>query len=500
MRRPTLAGSALLNLVGEGLPLVVGLICIPSLIAALGTARFGVLALAWIVLTYFGAFDMGIGRATTKFVAEALGSGTAGDIPSITWTAVLAQSGLGVIGGFALAIATPLMVGHLLHIPPALATETRTAFYELAFAVPLVLISGSFRGVLEAAQRFDLVNLVKAPFASANFLLPLLAAALGWGLPGVVGLLVVARAVALLSFMVLCLRVFPSLRRAPQFARKEARTLFGFGGWITVSSIVAPVIVYVDRFMIGTLLSVAAVTYYVAPYEMITRLWIIPTSLVSALFPAFSAMTRGARPEQAGSIALRSVKFLIVILGPIVVLLAVLAGDILRVWLGAPFAQRATNVARVLACGVLVNALAQVPYSQIQAAGRPDLTAKLHLAELPVHIVLVWALVRQFGITGAAVASAARMAVDASLLFVVAARLSPVSSRLLALHRVPRATLLVLAFALVASVLGGVLAPGTLRLSAIAAVFVAEVVVAWGYVLDEQDRSRVAELVGFGRP
>ena len=88
MRRPTLAGSALLNLVGEGLPLVVGLVCIPSLIAALGAARFGVLALAWIVLAYFGAFDLGIGRATTKFVAEALGGGTAGDIPSITWTAV----------------------------------------------------------------------------------------------------------------------------------------------------------------------------------------------------------------------------------------------------------------------------------------------------------------------------------------------------------------------------------------------------------------------------
>jgi O-antigen/teichoic acid export membrane protein len=478
----------------------VGLVSIPLLIGALGAARFGVLALAWIVLNYFGVFDLGIGRATTKFVAEALGGGTPDAIPSITWTAVLAQFGLGVTGGLALAIATPFLVGRLLNIPADLTSETQTAFYELAFAVPLVLISGSFRGVLEAAQRFDLVNFVKAPFASANFLLPLLAAALGWGLPGVVGLLIVARAVALLSFLFLCLRVFPTLRRAPRFALREARTLFRFGGWITVSSLVAPVIVYVDRFMIGTLLSVSAVTYYVAPYEMITRLWIIPTSLVSALFPAFSAMSQGGRPEQAGAIALRSVKFLIVILGPIVVLLAVLANDILRVWLGASFAHQATNVARVLACGVFLNALAQVPYSQIQAAGRPDLTAKFHLAELPVQIVLVWALVRQLGLAGAAVASSTRMAVDACLLFVAATRLSPVSWQLLTVHRVPRAALLILVFALVATVLNGVLASSTLRLSAIGAVFLATIVLAWLYVLDEQDRSRVAGLVRLGRP
>ena len=137
MHRPTLAGSALLNLVGEGLPLVVGLVTIPSLIAALGPARFGVLALAWIVLNYFGAFDLGIGRATTKFVAEALGGGTAEEMQSITWTAVLAQFGLGVVGGVALAITTPFLVGHLLHVPPDLAAETRTAFYELALAVKL---------------------------------------------------------------------------------------------------------------------------------------------------------------------------------------------------------------------------------------------------------------------------------------------------------------------------------------------------------------------------
>jgi hypothetical protein len=92
------------------------------------------------------------------------------------------------------------------------------------------------------------------------------------------------------------------------------------------------------------------------------------------------------------------------------------------------------------------------------------------------------------------------MAVDACLLFVAATRLSPVSWQLLTVHRVPRAALLILVFALVATVLNGVLASSTLRLSAIGAVFLATIVLAWLYVLDEQDRSRVAGLVRLGRP
>jgi hypothetical protein len=51
-------------------------------------------------------------------------------------------------------------------------------------------------------------------------------------------------------------------------------------------------------------------------------------------------------------------------------------------WL-ASSSDRATAVLQVLAVGVLVNCLARVPLTVLQAKGRPDLPAKYHLAELP---------------------------------------------------------------------------------------------------------------------
>ena len=65
--------NALLNLLGAALPLLVGILTIPYVVRGLGMERFGILSLAWVILGYFALFDFGLGRATTKFVAEAVG-------------------------------------------------------------------------------------------------------------------------------------------------------------------------------------------------------------------------------------------------------------------------------------------------------------------------------------------------------------------------------------------------------------------------------------------
>ena len=55
-----------------------------------------------------------------------------------------------------------------------------------------------------------------------------------------------------------------------------------------------------------------------------------------------------------------------------------------------------------------------------QARGRADLTAKIHLAELPFYVTSVFYLIRADGIKGAAIAWTLRVGVEAIVLFVVA--------------------------------------------------------------------------------
>ncbi|MGB9860568.1 MAG: oligosaccharide flippase family protein [Moorellaceae bacterium] len=143
IRGTLLARNTLFNLLGQVLPLLVGVVTILFIVRGLGTERFGLLSLAWVILGYFSVFDLGLGRATTKYVAEALGKGETDRAPGFVWTTVATQAVFGVVGGLTLAAITPLLVERILNVPPSLVEEARTAFYVLALGVPVALISGS---------------------------------------------------------------------------------------------------------------------------------------------------------------------------------------------------------------------------------------------------------------------------------------------------------------------------------------------------------------------
>ena len=150
-----LARNTLWNLLGLGAPLIVAVFAIPLLIDGLGLERFGILALAWMVVGYFGLFDLGLGRALTKLVAERLGAGQNAEIPPLVWTALLLMLLLGAIGTVVDGLLCPWLIGQVLKIPEALQTETLYAFYALALSIP-VLVSTAGAGILEAQQRLGL--------------------------------------------------------------------------------------------------------------------------------------------------------------------------------------------------------------------------------------------------------------------------------------------------------------------------------------------------------
>jgi len=193
------ARHTIYNLLGQAVPLVVGLAAIPILTRSLGDARFGLLALMWAIIGYFSLLDLGLGRATTKFVAEALAGHDVRRARQVAGFTAAGQTALGVAGGALLAAITPWVVTDLLRVPAELRVEAEDAFRWLALSVPFVVLSLNLRAVLEGAQRFDLTNLIRAPLGVLAFAIPAVAAALGVGLAGIVALMLALRVRASLS-------------------------------------------------------------------------------------------------------------------------------------------------------------------------------------------------------------------------------------------------------------------------------------------------------------
>ena len=163
-----------------------------------------------------------------------------------------------------------------------------------------------------------------------------------------------------------------------------------------------------------------AVAHYAVPMNLVTRSEMIALALATTLFPRFSRLG----PKEAMLLAEKAVVSLGYGFGAICGPAIFIGGPFISLWIGADFAFHATPVIKLLLLGAWVNSIALIPYSLLQGQGRPDLVAKLHALEFLPFIAILWFMLHQYGLAGAALAWSGRLAIDAALLLKVS-RFSP---------------------------------------------------------------------------
>jgi O-antigen/teichoic acid export membrane protein len=315
-------------------------------------------------------------------------------------------------------------VHRVLNVPPTLVAESATAFYLLATSLPFVVTTAGLRGLLEAHQHFGTAAALRVPLAVLTFASPLAVIPFSTSLVPIVAVLVAVRCLTWLAHLVACRRRYGYLRHGMVVARHVLTPLLRLGGWMTVSNVVSPLMAYVDRFFIGTILPLAAVTYYVTPSEVVTKLLVLPMAMIGAFFPAFAATTSAPR-DRTGVLFERSVRGIVLLMFPLLFTVALFAREGLAAWVGPEIAHESAGVLRWLAVGVFINAIGQAPFAMLQGVGKPDLTAKLHLVELPAYCGALWWLTHELGIVGVAMAWTLRVTLDTTLLMVLALREAP---------------------------------------------------------------------------
>lgn len=426
LSRKLLARNTLFNLLGSVLPILVAILAIPILIRGIGTERFGILSLVWMFVGYFSLFDLGLGKAVTKLVAEKISTKLENQIPPLFWTSVLLMSVLGVVGSGIVLGGAQWLVCDVLKVSSQFEHETIFSFYAIAFSMPFIINTSALRGVLIAYQRFGLVNAIRIPQGILNYLAPLAILPFSRSLSVIVFVLVGVRILVWGAHLYVCLKHYPILHRNIQVKLGLVRPLLSFGGWMTVTNIVSPLMTYLDRFFIASVVSTTAVAYYAAPYQVVTKLLVVPGALLGVFFPAFSSSlsTSNERAQQLFENAIQAIFF---ILFPVVLIILLFAYEGLELWLGVEFAVESTVVLQLLSVGFLINSLTLVPFTFIQSAGRPDLTAKFHLLEFPIYIIALLVILPRYGIVGAAGVWVVRVVLDGILLFGATMILFPAS-------------------------------------------------------------------------
>lgn len=407
--------NIIFNFLGSAIPFLFAIVFFPILLTKLGTDKFGVLNLAWIIIGYFGFFDLGIGRALTKIISEKIGLNQISAIPPIFWTSFFLMLMFSSVVSLFLFSLSDNLVFSFFKIPVEIQSESIQAFYLLIFAIPLVTTTAGIRGVLEAYQRFDIVNVIRIILGSLTFFIPIIVLIYTRNLFWIIFFLIILRIIIWFFYLISVFKLNPALISNVKFDYNLIKPIFKLSGWMTISNIIVPIIIYIDRIVVASIISASALTYYATPYEIISKILIIPSAITAVLFPTFAANFI-KEPKGTSRLSDKVIKYIILILFPIIITIIIFAFEFLQIWLGDEFAFNSYKILQFLSIGFFFNSIAFIPFSFIEGIGRPDVTAKLQLIELPFYIFFMLIAVKSFGTLGASFVFMLRMITDCILM------------------------------------------------------------------------------------
>jgi len=413
------------SLASLGAPAVGAFLALPTLLARLSPEAFGLLTMYWVIIGYASLVELGMGKAVSRQVAE-LGIGEDADPRPIIGTAVRSAAVIGLLTALACIPVLNVVFGTVISIPPELVAMNGDSIFWIAATVPILVLASVLSGALEARRDFGWLALIRIPTGLALFVVPAYLASSGFALPQLIAGIMLMRLLLLLLLAFRVERIWPGAVLKPAYERAQLHSLLGFGGWLTVSAIIGPLLVYLDRFILASTHDLATAALYTTAFEAVIRFLVVASAVVAVMFPRFANLSPG---DQTGSgrIYTEANLYVLAAIMPVALLFIMFGNFLVSTWLGGADLDPAslatvTRTAAILSIGLVLNACAHVPQAFIQARGNPHWTAGLHIVELCAFLLYAPPIVENYGVEGAAWTWLIRSTISAILLYVMAAK------------------------------------------------------------------------------
>jgi O-antigen/teichoic acid export membrane protein len=251
---------------------------------------------------------------------------------------------------------------------------------------------------------------------TATTALTLILLAMGEGLLAVVVSGLVLNIIAIPVMYMMARRVLPSLRVLPRFSWAVFRELMTFGTAFLLSSMGVVLLYQADKLLLGSILGVAAVTYYVVPGGLAQRIQGLVAAATSIVFPVSSALFESGDHDALRRLYSEGTRLVYILVVMTAVPMAVFADKFLLYWMGAEIARNSA-LAMVLLVGTYsILGASAIPWGIANGSGRAGINAffTLAIAAADIGLFLLW--IRPYGVAGAAAAYLVSAAIGVPLL------------------------------------------------------------------------------------
>ena len=388
---------------GVGVNIAIGLLLSPIIIRRLGLDQYGLWILLFSAIDYLRMVDFGFRAATVNACARARARADWDEVNRTFATALVYF----VVVAAACVVAAILGRGplvDLLQVPREHRDIARTLVVVIAVALSIRLVLAPLTAVLEAFQRFDLVNrayIAALVFRSTGSLAVLLA---GYGLVEMALVILVAQIGETVWNFVSVKQIMPHFRASRLDVRRERlAALFDYGRHSAVWVIANIVSLQATTTVIGVLRGPVDVGFYALPQRLLmySAEALVKVADVTASVTAEIDEVRDT--TRVMRLAILTNRACLTLFMPLAIFLTVYAYPLLAVWVTPEVAATSGPLVRIILIGFIFAGAGQYNAAAILLGqARHARYAYAIVAEVIVSTTALFLVVPQYGITGAA--------------------------------------------------------------------------------------------------
>lgn len=398
---PQLARNSVYYALKSVVALAAMLLVTPYILKTVGTARYGVWALAGVMTSYAQLSDFGITESLVKYAAEYHACKDSIRLNRLVNTAFVFMLFLAVAVGSILFLILPFITSQVLNIPPTLQAEALIIFRLSVIIFLFNMVLGIFASLIVGSQNIGYTCAVNITTSIVGVIGTFVFLHMGWGLQGlVITNAIVAIVAGSLNIYCSC-RLFPELRFnfAKWVDRAMLKQIFSFSWKIQATSISQLMVFQLDRILLSRYLGLEAVAFY----EVGSNIALYAKTFLGVLFapivPAVSALQAQDERAMITGLYTRSFKFMALIAIPFCFLVVALANPFIRLWMGTGFGLSALTL-QLLVPAYLVSVLTGPGIFVLNGINRPDVAMRSTFFAGVANLLLCYGLVKTVGYFG----------------------------------------------------------------------------------------------------
>lgn len=398
--------NALFNAGSSMLPLLLSFIFWPYIVSELGDSSYGVFALVGTVIGYFALLDLGLGNAVVKYVAEYAGQQDDNRIKEVIGSALLIFLLAGLIGALLILAIARVLAARLMKIPPELIDTAYFSFCAASVGFFATILMTLLTSIINGLNRYDISGITMAVMGIVTTIGAVLLLRTGLGLLSLVWLNVTIPLSAAFFYFIVIRRLLPGVPICLLYKPAIIKRLLHFGMYAMLSRLTDVISRQINLLIIGAILGVASVTYYIIPFTILSRLTNLLGRIGMVIFPAISELQGRQQHDTICDLYLTSSRIILSFATAFTIPMLIFGIRFLHLWMGPEFAEQGGVAMLFITIGVFLSQCTNVPTFVVNGLGQPKVSGMAAIASALIFLALMIPGAIYGGIVGVAAADA----------------------------------------------------------------------------------------------